>query len=68
MSKRPKLIRRETYTYGYLDLCEDKVIVHPATYATEEQKALLHEDATLYAALANRPVKIETHDSNKDSA
>ena len=58
-------IRRETYTYGYLDLYEKKIVVCPASYATEEQVESLIEDARMYAALATKPVYI--HVSHKDS-
>ena len=60
-----KPMRRETYTYGYLDFYENRIIVCPASYATQEQRDSLWQDATIYAALANKPVKI--HVSHKDS-
>jgi len=57
-------IRRETYTYGYLDLYENRIVVCPASYATEEQIESLMEDARTYVALATKPVRI--HVSHKD--
>jgi len=58
MAKTPKIIRRESYPYGYLDLCEDRILVHPASYATIAQRDSLMQDALLYAANASKPVKV----------